>query len=590
MLHDGLKNEESKQKLASKAIAGDNSDDHTDGFSNRELERTAKEGEEGSEATVERSEDTESEAATGDSNETDENMKTILAAEVGVENSPLKIKIASVSEDDDNNNNIIEPGKKLEFKDGLLFYVTAHQQRGLSPKDKHQSCPDLNNDPDEVFTDEGQLNTWPRSAPKDAVELHRDHIKVKPGTPNLKRTVSGIEKRIRSSQFRTPSPGGLRRSFSHGALYPKENYVAYDEERYTRSELIALKRSFSDETLCGRVRSPSGRFPKAPPLSRRPWMRREKTAPELLRSSKRSQSDESEDEDVRKRSDALFAEKVANGSGKDAKEASDIVDDLAREAADEEVSEVGVDGDDLERDIKEVTESGTDEQQSESEIPIQENASESAEEPLFEAEMIAIENSAPPQVPSLDCDDWEIIPYSDNQESTEIATTEKQRRPSINKVTGLRRPSPVSGSNGLPVFVKNLPSSKGNTAKRTPIPSKAPRKYSAPAPHAKRDISKAQENMRRISQSQMELSKNKDKKVSIDDKIKPPRKLNRRVSDMVANFEKPKENGQEKSQPDNRARVKLSVGFKPAAKETKVMPRTSPKPNGKFWVLFLYVR
>ena len=583
MLHDGLKSQESKQNQESKVIACDNNNDQTDGFSDRGIENTANECEEYIEAAAERSEDTGSEAAIGDLSDTDESMKTILAAEVGVENSPLKIKIASVSEDD-NNNNIIEPGKKLEFKDGLLFYVTAHQQRGLSPKDKHQSCPVLNSDPDDVFTDGGQVNTWPRSAPKDAIELHRDYLRDKPGTPNLKRTLSGIEKRIRSSQFRTPSPGALRRSLSHGALYPKENYVAYDEERYTRSELIALKRSFSDETLCGRVRSPSGRFPKAPPLSRRPWMRREKTAPELLQSSTRSESDEGQDEDACKRSDALFAEPAADDISRDANETCGTEEKLAKEVPDEEVSEFEAEADELEAETKEVRESDADEQKSESEIPIQEMDLESVEESLFEAEMIAIESSAPPQVSSINSDDWETIPYSYNQESTEVATAEKPRGTSLNKVTGLRKPSPVSGSSGLPVFVKNLPSSKGDTAKRTPIPSKAPRKYSAPAPHAKREFSKPQENLRRISQSQMELSKDKERKVSIDDKIKPPKKLNRRVSDMVANFEKPSGNGHEKGQPDNKARVKLSVGFKPAAKETKVVPRMSPRPNGKLQV------
>ena len=56
---------------------------------------------------------------------------------------------------------------------------------------------------------------------------------------------------------------------------------------------------------------------------------------------------------------------------------------------------------------------------------------------------------------------------------------------------------------------------------------------------------------------------------------------------MVANFEKPSENGHEKGQPSNKARVKLSVGFKPAAKETRMIPRNSPRPHGKFHVLFL---
>ena len=239
------------------------------------------------------------------SEDQDSIMKTRVMKEIEINDSPLTIKIAESIDEYDANNN---PSDDLKVTDhGLMFYVTGHQRPGLTSR--HKSCPALFSDKD----DDGivdDLSVRSQSQKSSTSEFSVDHddecadVKTK---PLLTKKLSGIEKRIRNNSMRSPSPGTLRKCYSHGAIFPKDNYVSFDDSMDTPKYLYALKRSFSDVTLYRRVRSSSGRFPKTPPLLRKPWLRREKTAPEMLTDAKMNdaemtdddESDEEDDKDKR---------------------------------------------------------------------------------------------------------------------------------------------------------------------------------------------------------------------------------------------------------------------------------------------------
>ncbi|XP_065059270.1 ankyrin repeat domain-containing protein 26-like isoform X2 [Rhopilema esculentum] len=475
------------------------------------------------------------------------NMKTVLAGEVDVENSPLRIKIVkSVSEDDNNNNNNISSESKSQFADGLLFYVTGHASSNLGPKEKHKSCPALSASSDEdAFETESHSNTWPKY-PKDEVQLSREHFR---SDSRQRKSLSGIEKRIRLSHFRAPPLGSLKRSLSIGAVYPKENYVAYEEHEYRRPQSSPLKRSVSDVTAYATcMQLPYG---KPPPVSRKPLIRREKTAPGSLQSSDSSDVEKSEDSSDEEELKTVGKKNVVDVDGSVTCDIEDI----------EEVSNVLNDGTDIgtekgrsgslgqenfeEGSLKAVEDSVTCTVE-----PHLEAAADVKEGPIMSADNV-ISSQEPLSTPLSD----DKLNVSDESETDKISTSRQETRRKVSKEQALGNSTPCQLNSGLPVFSK----SKNQALAKTQGSVKVPRKFSVPLPASRKDSTvKSRSMLSRECRSQIDLSSKKQEK--IDDKITLPKTLNRRVSDLVANFEKTTDGPTQQKEAKTGVVLRISVG------------------------------
>ena len=491
------------------------------------------------------------------------NMKTVLAGEVDVENSPLRIKIVkSVSEDDNNNNNNISSESKLQFADGLLFYVTGHASSNLGPKEKHKSCPALSASSDEdVFETESHSNTWPKY-PKDEVQLSREHFR---SDSRQRKSLSGIEKRIRLSHFRAPPLGSLKRSLSIGAVYPKENYVAYDEHEYRRPQSSPLKRSVSDVTAYATcMQLPYG---KSPPVSRKPLIRREKTAPGSLQSSDSSDVEKSEDSSDEEELKTEGKKNVVDVDGSVTCDIEDI----------EEVSNVligtekGVSGslgqeNFEEGDLKAVEDSVTCTVE-----PHLEAAADVKEGPIMSVDNV-ISSQESLSTPLSD----DKLYLSDESETNKISTSRQEIRRKVSKEQPLRNSTQCQLSSGLPLFSK----SKNQALAKTQGSVKVPRKFSVPLPASKKDSTvKSRSMLSRECRSQIDLSSKKQEK--IDDKITLPKTLNRRVSDLVANFEKTKDGPTQQKEDKAGVVLRISVGKTNTVGKRSSLNKPSTGNNGK---------
>lgn len=455
-------------------------------------------------------------------------MRAILAGEVGVENSPLTIKIAkSVSEDD--NNNSVENAANSDFDNGLLFYVTAHQTAPISRTERHKSCPVLSSSSDEeIFGNESKWNTWPKY-PKDEVRKVQD----KRGPTTLRRRLSGIEKRIRLSHFRTPSPGTLKRSLSQSAVYPKENYVSYEVgdgvDRLQFSK--PLKRSVSDVTgynTCGpsEIKSPGIKKPNSTAFSRRPRLRRERTAPDSFDYEPESESDREED----LHDDAGEKETVIKITSNDEDDHAEVIDISSSFVV---VDEIDKDERQEQHNAPEAAATGDQKFQSSSFV----------DEDLVIIDKVKSVEEIPVEYDILDGKaSADKEPLNDRSIPTAEPSEEAKPKPSTGQSDVLRKTSPGQTGSSLPVFVTASESKIGNQSK-SQITVKSGRKTSVPVQAAKKESTSSLRPMwKRISHSQVELtSKTEVPKSSIEDRGRLPKKLNRRVSDLVANFEKPKD-------------------------------------------------
>ena len=518
----------------------------------------------------------------------DENndMKAIIAAEVEVENSPLTIKIAkSVGEDD--NNNHVENAAKSEFEDGLLFYVTAHQIAApISPRDLHKSCPILSSSSsdEDVFADENKSNTWPKY-PKDEVQKAQDG-RSRNGPTNLRRRLSGIEKRIRLSHFRTPSPGTLRRSLSQSAVYPKENYVAYEEDGVNRPRFpVSLKRSVSDVTAYNTSDSFVKKIENSPKPVRKSWLRREKTAPDSFGKEvayKSSDDDKSSEADHEQfvRLNSIEKHDTEDHKSKEINSGA-LEEDNVTDIDDNDIVTNFVVIDDVSRDNEKGGDKPSD---------VVDDGGESlnnatlVDEDLVIIDTVNFEESAPDSkaLGSEQYREKELV-INEKTAGSPVLRKEAKAKPSIEKSETLQKNSPGQQGSGLPIFVKAHPT---KPAIQNKSHSKiTTRKLSVPAVTGKKETPAGLRPMsKRISHSQAELSsKTETPNSRIDEKGRLPKKLNKRVSDLVANFERPKDGHAQ--QKVNKTGVTRPYVVKTDDKEKKWS--SSGKNRGK-WIISSY--
>ena len=469
------------------------------------------------------------------SNLDDENMRAIVAAALEVENSPLTIKIAKSVSDDDNNNTI-ENVAKSEFGDGLLFYVTAHQAAPMAQRDRYKSCPILSSSSsdEDIFADENKSNTWPKylKSVKRNVEDEGFHK----GPTNLRRRLSGIEKRIRLSHFRPPSPGSLKKSLSQSAVYPKENYVAYDESTVRRPRFPAsLKRSVSNVTEYNTNKAFVGASNRPCEFHGKGWLRRETIA---IRND-----EESDDEGKSTEYDRSRTEKSHDRE-------SDIKEEMKIDVEDCEDVMEKTDVNDMSNSFVVIDDiSNEDEEKSDepAEAVDHEGVSLSSTS-LVEEDLVIIDRVKFDEAP-VEADDTydqsalkETISDFQFVSSPVLKKEEKPKRLS-DRSEVLKKSSSGQQGSGLPVFAKAHPAKNLNQNRDQPASKIATRKTSTPVLAGKKEsLSNIRPMSNRLSHSHAELSsKTETPRASVDNKGRLPKKLNKRVSDLVANFEKTKD-------------------------------------------------
>ena len=499
-------------------------------------------------------------------------MRTIVAAEVGVENSSLTIKIArSVSDDDDDK--AIEDVTKSEFEDGLLFYVTAHQAAPISQNDRHTSCPklDISDSTEEIFSEENKSNTWPKYSKREFENLSEERFHN--GPTKLRRRLSGIEKRIHLSHFRPPSPGSLKKSLSQSAVYPKENYVAYEESVVKKPRLPAsLKRSVSNVTEYLTNGAPDN---DEPHVGKR-WVRREKAVPNLFGDD--NVVDECYGENI---TGALCKSSSEENrcSERDTDEERKIevkeCEDLVVETGVQDVSSSFVVIDDIDdQDEKETLEKAE---------PMENGVVSLSSTSLLEEDLIIIEAVTSEKIALTDhdvCEQSAMKNSAGNIECDVEPLLKNEEKPGnvIDEPQDVGKRSQEQTGVGLSQPAKARLTKHFSHSKDKPVSRVIQRKTSSPvAVRSKESSAIIRPMSNRFSQSHVELS-NKAETSSDNNRGRLPKKLNKRVSDLVANFEKTK---------DGDAQKKGSRSNVDAQSETSEKKQLNfGKRCGKFALLF----
>ena len=475
-------------------------------------------------------------------------MRTIFAAAVEVENSPLTIKIAKSVSDEDSDQNA-ENVTRSEFENGLLFYVTAtaHQAAPISQKDRHKSCPALSSSSsdEDIFADEKKCNTWPKY-PRNGLGNWEDE-RCHNGPTKLRRRPSGIEKRIRLSHFRPLSPGSLRKSLSQSAVYPKENYVAYDENAVRRVRFpVSLKRSVSNVTEYNSSDAIVNRRNRSSEVYEGQLVRRERATP--LQSFENDVEDGSGDEDKTggyegakpagihnnendidqgmKIEDEKFEDIITKIDENDLSSSSFVViDDIIHQEEKEADEQTKVTGNE-----------GPNEEVSEG-MPL--SSTSFVEEDLvvidkLRLDEIMVEDERAIKEPVNDFQYLDILPSKKGQKSKHETQTFDTSQKSL---------SVQQGSGLTPLADTQQPQTKVVQSKDLPASKIATKKASFPVLTRKKESSSSVRPMsNRLSNSYTELpNKAETPRASVDNKGRLPKKLNKRVSDLVANFEKTKD-------------------------------------------------
>eukprot|EP00794_Sanderia_malayensis_P007010 gene7010-7795_t len=441
--------------------------------------------------------------------EVEDNMR--ITKEIEIDNSQMTVKIVENS-NDDNNNLPLEAENDHE----MIICVTGHQHL---PSARPKSCSMLNSIP---ILNSGNVSPS-LSAKDDDTDESSVTEELRRGS-TLKRRLSGIEKRIRSAQLR--SPGALRKAFSHGTVYPKENYVAFDEN--TGKLRRPLKRSQSDLTVYHRPQYTKGDAPKVPPIVSKPWLRRERTSPELV-------AEESKEDDIVKDDQVSVNGDVSKSNVDNAlgKEVETQVDDGIGKVVAADVNDV-------------------------------------------EANVVA-EMNEETVVP-------EVVATCDTELAVSEVLDAVVNEDFVDKKNGSNKEMKQTQSKGLSV---NNGNSKSCEKEKTVLASS--RKLSVPIRMQQRSLKNA--STVKLSQSQNELDKRYDRNNKVDkiilnsaDKVGPPSKLNKKVSDIVATFEKtkPGDSGDKKDGSIVKCSSNKISGGKTSIKITKTIVKTAArKSSGK---------
>jgi len=464
-------------------------------------------------------------------------MRAIIAAEVGVENSSLTIKIArSVSDDDDDKS--LENVTKSEFEDGLLFYVTAHQTAPISQDDRHKSCPklDICDSAEDIFTEENKCNTWPKYSKREIENLSEERFHNVP--TKLRRRLSGIEKRIHLSHFRPPSPGSLKKSLSQSAVYPKENYVAYEECVVKKPRFLAsLKRSVSNVTeyITNDPQASGERH-----VGKR-WARREKTAPNLFGDDV---VDEPHDEDkTGGLNKCSYLENRCSERDIHEERKNEVLEceDVPVKDAILDMSNSFVVIDDVDdQDEKETLEKAE---------PTENGVISLSSASLLEEDLVIIETVTSEKIALKDHDVCELSTVKDpagNIECNDEPVLKNEEKPGnvIDRPQIVGKSSQEQAGVGLPQPAKSRLTKHLSHKKDKPVSKVIQGKTSSPVAVGSKESSSIIRPMStRLSQSHVELSKKAEtpRTSSDNNRGRLPKKLNKRVSDLVANFEKTKD-------------------------------------------------